>query len=85
MRKLSIEEYDLLYELVETYCFNLVNPAIVEKARLEISKLLNCEPKEAIELIDKNYPKIYQQITKPIKEDLEKTYKGLYFSEIHDH
>lgn len=85
MKKLNIEEYDKLFELVKTYCFSLANPIRIEETRLEISKLLKCNLEDSIKLVDENFPEIYQQITKPIKEDLEISFKGLYFSEIHDH
>lgn len=83
MQKLNIEEYDLLFELVKDYILTTWDYRKKEALRINIANLLNCEPKDSIELVDKNYPEIYQQITKPIKEDLEQTFKGLYFSELH--
>ena len=83
MKKLNIEEYDLLFELVKDYCFTLWDYRKKELLRINIADLLNCDPKDAIKLVDENFPEIYQQITKPIKKDLEKDYKHLYFSEVH--
>lgn len=83
MRKLNIEEYDLLFELTKDYILTSWDYRKKEVLRINIANLLNCEPKEVIGLVNRFYPEIYQQVTKPIKEELEKSFKGLYFSEIH--
>ena len=83
MKKLNIEEYDLLFELIKDYAFTLWDYRKKEVLRLNIADLLNCDPKDAIKLVDTFYPEIHQQITAPVKRDLEKDYKHLYFSEVH--
>lgn len=83
MKRLNIEEYDLLFELVKHYILTTYDYRRKEELRLEIAKVLNCDSKDAIKLVDSFYPEIHQQITAPIKRDLEKDYKHLYFSEVH--
>lgn len=83
MKKLNIEQYDLLYEMTKDYILTTWDYRKKELLRINIADLLNCNPKEAIKLVDRNYPEIYKEITRPIKEDLERSFKGLCFEEIH--
>lgn len=83
MKRLSIKQYDKLFELVEQYVLTLWDYRRKEELRIEISKMLNCETKDAIKIVNDFYPEIYHQVTTPIKKDLEETFKHLHFSEIH--
>ena len=73
MKQLSIEEYDELFELTRDWLAN----STLEKAtslQEEMSKLLNCTSENALRELDRRYPEIYQEITRPIKEQLAVVY-----------
>lgn len=73
MRNLSIEQYDQLIELTRGW---LDNRSLETANHLqgEMSKLLNCTPEEALTELDKKYPEIYEELTRPIKEQLAEVY-----------
>lgn len=73
MSNLTIEEYDELFELTRLWFANnsLEKTISLEK---EMSRLLDCTPKNAIRELNGRYPEIYQQLTRPVKEQLAQVY-----------
>lgn len=79
MRQLSECEYLELFELTKQWChnFNVDNALLIQE---KISDILHCSLEDAIKEVDKNYPEIYESITRPLKEDLATVFPN-WFSE----
>ena len=75
MKKLNIEEYNELYDLVESYCHTTWDYRKKERIRNDIAIFLECDINDAITLIDRHYPEMYDQISKPIKDEIKQSFK----------
>lgn len=73
MENLSQAEYLELFDLTKQWCHNCDgDKAVIIQGKM--GKILKCPSDKALRELDRKHPEIYEEITRPVKEDLARIF-----------